>query len=496
MSDFDFGDFGDVSDLAAGFQRAGQAKQLANINQNLEEQTEVLRETQRLAQQQALYQRLQLKAKQQESQRLQRKEKKAKTSRSQVAELDLFLRKCKLDHANQSSTSILLLDAAILQLAVSRLEEVKKDLPEMQDLQAYNELVVQIAEYIQTLSKVHNVPANPLEFFKNVLEPVALRTEEVNLQLQKAIEYGEALCFETAEPSITAVKICSWQNGLSVHEQNCEALLTNLRGDLVSTHHWNFRSKSISSTTSLPAIVVYAETASHSEKLAHVIEHLGLVVNLDRILNTALASHSRGVLFTALKSTLQQARNNLKQHNEYINKHHKELRKIELLATEFKTESAMNRFNELTRNGEYGDVPYSDCSLLIQKQRKPILEIESRAEEAKKRLKQCMYSARKLKAKSFFSNEITSFWDSLESVETDIKAIKKQRKIPTKLLGSELADALKKSQAVLAKSLESELSVIELQYQRRKRAAISTFLVWGSLTVVIVALALGGLTLL
>lgn len=482
--------------MQAGFQRAGQARQLENINQNLEEQTEVLRETQRLAQQQALYQRLQLKAKQQESQRLQTKEENSKRSRSQVAELDLFLRKCKLDHANHSSTSILLLDAAILQLAVSRLEDVKKDLPEMQDLQAYNQLVVQIAEYIQTLSKTQNIPENPLQFFKNALEPVALKTEEANMQLQKAIEYGEALCFDTPEPSVTAVKIRSWQNGLSVHKLNCEALLRNLRDDLVLTHHWNFRSKSISEQASLPAIVAYAETASHSEKLAHVIEHLDLPVNLNRILNTALASHSRGTLFSALKSTLQQASKNLKQHNEHINKHREELRKIEQLVSEFKTESAMTRFKELTRNGEYGNIPYSDCSVLIQEQRKPILEIESRAEEARKTLKKCMHSARKLKAKSFLSNEITSFWDSLESVETNIKAIKKQRRIPSKLAGSELADALKKSQLILVKSLESEISVIELQYQRRKRAAISTVLVWGSVTMVILALALGGLAFL
>lgn len=327
----------------------------------------------------------------------------------------------------------MILDAAFLQVEMHKLNSIKDQLVEMGDLQAYNNLLTSVATFIHNHASKNEIPTDPLAFLSAALD--SLQTSVTGYQSQvenKFLRFANILDVDgdgqltlidyQPNAALTAESVNALDNQTGQICERFEVYVNEVSNQLNDQHSWDGETTSLTTQREL-TINRYMNDKASLEKLYSVITYLNHSIDLGSVTEYTQLSLKSGPIVSGFQDYISNVRKAITFHKDHFSYHHEQLASISSQIDLHMAITATSSFQELTDNGQYGELPYKVVQDKLAQYQKPILQMRQRTEELDNQLSEIYRETVNLKLTGFLSKQFSSLQDRLDAIKTAMELI-------------------------------------------------------------------------
>jgi len=377
----------------------------------------------------------------------------------------------------------LLIDAALLQISVKKIEDVKSDLVEMPDLEAYNQHLASSWAFIEKHAAKGNIPENPLQHLQKYIGQCLTTIDNQDLEINRFLGFESELIDLIPKPNITQNRL---QTSNTLLEEQRVALV-NFPSRILEQFtqlESSFNSNQTESANSLISAenlsgtnVLICSSISNSrniDKINQIIVHTSDGFNLIDYRRHLELAMGGGAIFENIHKYHDQLQSAISFHQDNLRYHFERLKIIASETRLFKVKSARAAFDDLVASGCYGGLEYQKVKELLEQYTGPIAKLNARASQLTAEVADVVKTINSLRVSDLFSNRYESINFRIKTVEASLKQLESYSPdFLARLDGTEFFQIFITTQQTTVQLLSSRLNAVESSFVEKKKATVT-----------------------
>mgnify|MGYP001316694804 CR=1 FL=1 len=377
----------------------------------------------------------------------------------------------------------LLIDAALLQISIKKIEDVKSDLVEMQDLEAYNQHLASSWAFIEKHASKGNIPEDPLLHLQQYIGQCLTTIDNQNLEINRFLGFESELIDLIPKPAITQNRLQT--SSTSLEEQrvalvNFPSRILEQFTQLESSFNSNptesvnslINAENLSGTNAL--ICSSISNSRNIDKINQIIVHASDGFNLIDYRRHLELAMGGGAIFEKIHKYHDQLQSAISFHQDNLRYHFERLKIIANETKLFKVKSARAAFDDLVASGCYGGLEYLKVKELLDQYTAPIAKLNARASQLTAEVADVVKMINSLRISDMFSKRYESIDSRIETVEASLTQLKSYSPdFLTRLNGTEFFELFVTTKQTTDQFLTSRLSAAESSFVEKKKAAVT-----------------------